>query len=353
MNKKYLKAAVGVLIVAGLGIGGWMRWQDGRDFVSTDNAQVSGTIIPIRARMAGILVEVPITDNQHIRQGQVLYQLRDDEYRLQLQQAQAAYQQLLIAAGQGDTPGVFDSQLRDARLRADAAQASTAQLQASLRQARVDYERASRLQANDVVTIQALEQAKARLDVATHQLEAARQQAGAAAQGPKLQAAQLKIEQQRITAAEATLTLGQLKLTDTRQTAPANGIVADRHAEPGQFVVAGQKLLSLVLTDHLWVDANLKETGLEHVKIGQSAQVKVDAFPDHLFKGVVQSLVPATGASFSLLPQENATASFTKVVQRIQVRIELVDVPAAFRDRLLQGMSADVRIDVRPAAERS
>ena len=330
-----------------------MRWQNARDFVSTDNAQVSGTIIPVRARMAGILVNVPIADNQRVKQGQVLYRLRDEEYRLQIQQAQAAYEQLLIAIGKGDSPGVLDSQLRDAHSRADAAQASSAQLQASLGQARADYERARRLHASDVVTTQALEQAKARLEVAGHQLDAARQQANAAAQGPKLQQAQLKIEQQRIDAAQAAVSLGQLRLGDTLQAAPANGIIADRHAEPGQFVVAGQKLLSLVLTDHLWVEANFKETGLGRVQVGQPAQVVVDAFPDHTFKGVVQSLVPATGASFSLLPQENASASFTKVVQRVQVRIELVDVPAAFRDVLLQGMSAEVRIDVRPSAEHS
>ncbi|MNH35354.1 Multidrug export protein EmrA [compost metagenome] len=116
-------------------------------------------------------------------------------------------------------------------------------------------------------------------------------------------------------------------------------------------MVAGQKLLSLVSTEHLWVIANFKETHIGRVRVGQKARISVDAFPGERFEGVVQSLVPATGARFSLLPQENATGNFTKVVQRIQARIELDQVPERYRNALSQGMSVFVEVNIRDAEQ--
>ena len=148
----------------------------------------------------------------------------------------------------------------------------------------------------------------------------------------------------RIAAAQAELEQSRIQLNDTRQTAPMRSIVSKKEVEPGQFVVAGQKLMSLIATDPLWITANFKETQVGRVRVGQNARVTVDAFPGHAFEGVVESLAPATGAKFSLLPQENATGNFTKVVQRVQVRIALNDVPDDYKPLLSPGMSVFVEV---------
>jgi len=172
----------------------------------------------------------------------------------------------------------------------------------------------------------------------------ARGNAQAAAQSTLANKAELKVQDYRIAAAQAELEQARIKLHDTRQTAPVRSIVSKKEVEPGQFVVAGQKLLSLIATDPLWITANFKETQVGRVRVGQLAKVTVDAFPGQAFDGVVESLAPATGAKFSLLPQENATGNFTKVVQRVQVRIALKDVPDDYKALLSPGMSAFVEV---------
>ncbi|EPL10882.1 HlyD family secretion protein, partial [Pseudomonas sp. CF150] len=226
----------------------------------------------------------------------------------------------------------------------EAAQAALAQASANLEQARNDYQRARRLGAQGVLSTQDLEVAKARFDALSHAQGVARSNAQAAAQSTLANKAELKVQDYRIAAAQAELEQSRIQLNDTRQTAPMRSIVSKKEVEPGQFVVAGQKLMSLIATDALWITANFKETQVGRVRVGQTARVTVDAFPGHAFDGVVESLAPATGAKFSLLPQENATGNFTKVVQRVQVRIALHDVPDDYKPLLSPGMSAFVEV---------
>ncbi|CAI8859655.1 MULTISPECIES: HlyD family secretion protein [Pseudomonas] len=351
VKSKYGKLAVCALVIGGLLFLGWQRWQYAREYVSTDNAEVEGVIIPIRAKLSGTVVEVPIRENARVEQGELLYQVREDEYRRRVEQAQANYLGLMVAAGQGGMPGLMDSQVRSAAARSLAAEAAIAQLGANLEQARSDYQRTRRLASQGVVSTQDLEAAQARFNALNHELQAARSNSRAAVEGTLANKAALKVEEYRIGAAEAELELARIQLQDTRQTSPQAGIIAKKEVEPGQFVVAGQKLLSLVSTEHLWVIANFKETHIGRVRVGQKARISVDAFPGERFEGVVQSLVPATGARFSLLPQENATGNFTKVVQRIQARIELDQVPERYRNALSQGMSVFVEVNIRDAEQ--
>ncbi|EKT4484456.1 HlyD family secretion protein [Pseudomonas putida] len=344
---KYAKLAVSVLVIAGLAVLGLQRWQYARQYVSTDNAEVEGVIIPIRARLSGVVVQVPVHENSRVKKGDLLFQVREDEYQQRVEQARANYLGALVATGQGGMPGLMDSQVRSAAARSQAAQATIGQLVANVEQARSDYKRTQRLAEQGVVSTQDLETARARFNALNHQLQAARNNSTAAREGTLANQAALKVEEYRIKAAESALALARIELQDTRQGSPQGGVIVHKDVQPGQFVVAGQKLLSLVTTERMWVVANFKETQIGRVRVGQPARISVDAFPGQQFDGVVHSLVPATGARFSLLPQENATGNFTKVVQRIQARIEFRQLPTAMQQALSQGMSVFVEVDTR------
>ncbi|HHJ1299128.1 HlyD family secretion protein [Pseudomonas sp. P1B16] len=348
---KYTKLAVSVLVIAGLAVLGLQRWQYAKQYVSTDNAEVEGVIIPIRARLSGVVVQVPVHENTRVNQGDLLFQVREDEYQQRLEQARANYLGALVATGQGGMPGLMDSQVRSAAARSQAAQATIGQLVANAEQARSDYRRTQRLAEQGVVSTQDLEAARARFDALNHQLQAARDNSTAAREGTLANQAALKVEEYRIKAAESALALARIELQDTRQASPRAGVIVHKDVQPGQFVVAGQKLLSLVSTERMWVVANFKETQIGRVRVGQPARISVDAFPGQQFEGVVHSLVPATGARFSLLPQENATGNFTKVVQRIQARIEFRQLPTAMQQALSQGMSVFVEVDTRDSGQ--
>ncbi len=348
---KYTKLAVSVLVIAGLAVLGLQRWQYAKQYVSTDNAEVEGVIIPIRARLSGVVVQVPVHENTRVKQGDLLFQVREDEYQQRLEQARANYLGALVATGQGGMPGLMDSQVRSAAARSQAAQATIGQLVANAEQARSDYRRTQRLAEQGVISTQDLEAARARFDALNHQLQAARDNSTAAREGTLANQAALKVEEYRIKAAESALALARIELQDTRQASPRAGVIVHKDVQPGQFVVAGQKLLSLVSTERMWVVANFKETQIGRVRVGQPARISVDAFPGQQLEGVVHSLVPATGARFSLLPQENATGNFTKVVQRIQARIEFRQLPTAMQQALSQGMSVFVEVDTRDSGQ--
>ncbi|HEN8798960.1 HlyD family secretion protein [Pseudomonas sp. CM25] len=348
---KYAKLAVSALVIAGLAALGVQRWQYARQYVSTDNAEVEGVIIPIRARLSGVVVQVPVHENTRVKQGDLLFQVREDEYQQRVEQARANYLGALVTTGQGGMPGLMDSQVRSAAARSQAAQATIGQLVANVEQARSDYQRTQRLAGQGVVSTQDLEAARARFNALNHQLQAARDNSTAAREGTLANEAALKVEEYRIKAAESALALARIELQDTRQASPRGGVIVHKDVQPGQFVVAGQKLLSLVSTEHMWVVANFKETQIGRVRVGQPARISVDAFPGQHFEGVVHSLVPATGARFSLLPQENATGNFTKVVQRMQARIEFRELPTSMQQALGQGMSVFVEVDTRDSGQ--
>ncbi|MCG8296414.1 HlyD family secretion protein [Pseudomonas entomophila] len=347
LKGKHAKLAVCAAVLAGLALLGWQRWQYARQYVSTDNAEVEGIIIPIRAKLSGVVVQVPVRENTLVGKGDLLFQVREDEYHQRVERAEANYLGALVATGQGGMPGLVDSQVRGAVARSQAAKAMIGQLVANVEQAASDYRRTQRLAEQGVVSTQDLEAARARYSALNHQLQGARDNSNAAREGTLANQAALKVEEYRIKAAESELALARINLQDTRQTSPRAGFIVHKDVQPGQFVVAGQKLLSLVSTEHVWVVANFKETQIGRVRVGQPARISVDAFPGQTFEGVVHSLVPATGARFSLLPQENATGNFTKVVQRVQTRIEFKGLPVAMKDAISQGMSVFVEVDTR------
>ena len=350
---------------------GWRVWHYYSIRESTDDAQVDGHIVPVSARIGGTVNSVEVDDNQSVKAGQVLVQLDQTDYQVALQKAQAqlADAEATARAAQRGVPitsATATSQLETTQAAYNAAQRQTQAAQAQVAEAEANYNKASsdlnrykQLVSKDeisqqqydaaVATAQAAQAtvARARAQLAASQSQEAQAHAaiGAAQTAPQ----QIGATQARAGAAEASanqnraqLEQAKLNLQYTTITAPEAGIVDKRTVEPGQVIQAGQPLLSIVYISHLWVTANFKETQLQNMKVGDPAEVSVDAFGGKKFPGHVDSIGGATGARFSLLPPENATGNYVKVVQRIPVKI--VFEPNQDWQMLRPGMSVNVEV---------
>ena len=308
-SRRRVFAIMGVIVLV-LAVFGVRRWWFGRSHVSTDNAQVEGHIVPILPKVGGFVAEVRIRENQAVRAGDTLVVLDDRDLRARLAQTEADLAALLATVS--------------SRTRVGQAEAAVAQAQANWVKAQADLARIEPLAAQNIVSQQ--------------QLDAAR--AASAAAGAQLASAQSALvgADARVAAARASRDQAALQLSYTRILAPASGVVSKKSVEVGQLVQPGQPLMSVVPLDDVWIVANLKETETAEVTPGDSADVTVDAYKGIHFRGHVESLSPATGAKFSLLPPDNATGNFTKVVQRIPVRIRL-DGPRDTTHPLRPGMS--------------
>src|SRR5881396_484866 len=291
-SKRTVFFIMGVVLL-GLVAVGIRRWIYSLRHVSTDNAQVDGHIVPILPKVGGYVIEVRTDENRSVKAGDTLVVLDDRDYRARLAQAEA---DLAVALA-----GVSN------RARVGQAEAQVAQMQANAEKAHADLERIKPLAEKDIVPKQALDAAEAAARAADAGLAAA-------------QAALLGADA-RVAAARAARDQAALNLSYTRITAPSEGVVSKKSVEIGQLVQPGQPLMSEVPLSDVWVTANLKETQTANVTPGDPADFTVDAYPGRHVKGHVESLSPATGAKFSLLPPDNATGNFTKVVQRIPVRI--------------------------------
>lgn len=322
---------LGVLALAAIGFG-VSRWRWGLTHIHTDNAQVEGHVVPTLARVGGFVLEVTVRENQSVQAGQSVVRLDDREAVTRLAQADADLQQAIMAQGVRGRVGQAEAQL-------DAARANIAQAEANAQRARQDAERAQRLATRGIVSSAQLDAAVTGAEAAEAGLEAARKQAQAAE-------AALGGASARVASLRAARDRAALDLSYTRITAPRSGIVSRKTVEVGQFVQPGQALLQVVPLDDVWVVANLKETEIREVTPGDKAEILVDAYPGKVFHGTVESLSPATGARFSLLPPDNATGNFTKVVQRIPVRIRVDDASDAQRP-LRPGMSVQATVVTR------
>jgi len=300
---------MGVILV-GILIFGVRKWWFSRSHVSTDNAQVDGHIVPILPKVGGFVAEVRVEENHAVKAGDTLVVLDDRDLRARLAQTEADLAALLATVS--------------SRGRVGQAEAAVAQAQAQAVKASADLQRIEPLARQNVVSQQQLDAARAAAAAAEAQLAAAQ--------------AMLVGADARVAAARATRDQAALQLSYTRITAPANGVVSKKAVELGQLVQPGQPLMTVVPLEDVWVTANLKETETADVTPGDSADITVDAYRGVHFRGHVESLSPATGAKFSLLPPDNATGNFTKVVQRIPVRIHL-DSPVDPAHMLRPGMS--------------
>jgi membrane fusion protein (multidrug efflux system) len=300
------------VILLGLVIFGARRWWFGRSHVSSDNAQVDGHIVPVLPKVGGYVVEVRIDENQSVKAGDTLVVLDDRDLRARLAQTEADLAALLATVS--------------SRTRVGQAEAAVAQAQAQAVKARADLARIEPLAVQNVVSQQQLDAARA---------------AGASAEA-QLAAAQAMLvgADARVAAARASRDQAALQLSYTRIITPSAGVVSKKAVELGQLVQPGQPLMTVVPLQDVWVTANLKETETADVTPGDSVDITVDAYKGVHFCGHVESLSPATGAKFSLLPPDNATGNFTKVVQRIPVRVRLDCSTMDSTHPLRPGMSA-------------
>jgi membrane fusion protein (multidrug efflux system) len=345
-RRKRLPLILGGALVIAVAVWGGRKYIYGLSHVTTDNAQLDGHITVIAPKVAAFVSRVLVDDNQHVKAGDTLVVLDDRDLLVRLQQAEADLADARAAAGGAHRPGQAGAQLAWSHAEQASAQANVVSAQAGFKRAAADLERIRGLAANRIVPPQQLDAAQAAYDAAAAQLESARKQAAAAGDQVSAYGAALSGAGARLAAAEAAADNARLQASYAHILAPTDGIVAKRSAEVGALVQSGQTLMSIVPDHDVWVTANLKETQLEHVAVGDKATFTVDAYPGHVFHGHVESLSPATGARFSLLPPDNATGNFTKVVQRVPVRIAVDDAPDPARP-LRPGMSAVVDIATR------
>jgi len=312
---------VAVLVV----IGGWLayKWWWAQSHVTTDNAQIDASIVPIQPKVSGIVVSIPVKNNQVVQKGDLLVQLDERDYRARLAQTEADLALAIAAAGNASHGGQASAQVASARANAAAARSSIEQAQANADKARKDLERTRELVAKKMITPQALDTAEAAARGAAAQLAAVRQTAESAGEQVSASTAALTAAQAKVAAARAVRDMAANQLADTRIVAPVSGTIAGKNAEFGQLIGAGQLLLSVVPLGDIWITANLKETDLHGIKPGDAVAVEVDAYSGRTFPAEVESISPATGARFALLPPDNATGNFTKVVQRVPVRIRI------------------------------
>ena len=336
-------ALAGLVLAVGLGAAwyGYQWWTVGRFVESTDDAYAGGNVTPISPHVAGFVAEILVADNQYVRAGQVLIRLDDRDFRAAVDHATAIVgQRRATLASLQATYLLQQSTIRQARaeLAAKTAQAAFA---------RQDDIRYRQLAQATVGSRQSAEKALA-LD---HEA-----QSGVAASAAGLDAAtqQLTVLDTEITEAgaavaqaEADLQTARLNLGYTEIRSPIDGYVGNRAAQIGAYVASGAYLVTVIPAHGLWVDANFKEDQLARMTPGQAATVVADILPDHVFRGHVLSLARGTGAIFSVIPPENATGNFTKIVQRVPVRIALDPGDALLR-QLRPGLSATVGVDTRP-----
>ncbi len=337
-----------IVLVTVLAIGGWMgwKWYWALSHISTDNAQVDSHIVPVLPRVGGFVAEVVVQEHQSVKAGDLLARIDDRDYRARLAQAEADLALAIAGAGSAQQTGQAGAQVSAARANAAAARSTVEQALANADKAQKDLERMRDLVAQKMMSPQALDAAQAAARAALAQVEASKQSANSAGDQITASSAALTAAQAKVEAARAARDLAANQLADTRIVAPTSGVVAAKNVEPGQLVQAGQPLLSVVPLADLWVTANLKETELKDVKLGAAARVEIDAYPGLEVQGKVESISPATGARFALLPPDNATGNFTKVIQRVPVRIRIQQSEDATRV-LRPGMSVTVVITTR------
>ncbi|MEL6060587.1 MULTISPECIES: HlyD family secretion protein [unclassified Methylobacterium] len=335
-----LAVALGAAVYAG-----WQWWTVGRFFVATDDAYVQADISVLAAKVSGYLEAVPVVNGLSVKKGDVIAKLDDGDYRLALQAAQ-------------DKLATQESTIARIARQAEAAQAQVAQAAAQLDatradavRAQADFARSTQMQADYV--------AKSRIDQTRADRD--RTEASVKAMEAALVAARANVDVLQAQKREAESLAAELRTAVDRARrdldfavirAPFDGVVGNKAVEAGAYVAPGTRIAALVPLQSVRIDANFKETQVQRMRPGQPVIVTVDAYPDREIQGVVESFSPASGSVFSLLPPDNATGNFTKIVQRLPVRVRVPEEVA--REGLLRpGLSAVVRVDTRAGADRS
>jgi membrane fusion protein, multidrug efflux system len=341
--RRLLPVAGGAVLLLGIIAYGTYWWVDGRFFVSTDDAYVDADSVIVSPKVSGYISEVDVQDNQPVQQGQVLARIDDRDYRTALASAEAS------AAAEQAAIDDLTQQIGEQQIAVTQAEATVQADQAALTFATQDFQRYQSLSRSGAGTLQSAQQAtsvirqsQAALDRDSEAVAAARKQVDVL--GAQLAQARAELLQQQAAVHQAQLNLGYTTIT-----ASVTGTVGDRTLRVGQYVQAGTQLMAVVPLQQVYITANYKETQLTDVAPGQKVAISVDTFPGQTVHGTVNSIAPASGEEFALLPPDNATGNFTKIVQRVPVKIT-IDPHDALIGRLRPGMSVEPVIDTRAGA---
>jgi membrane fusion protein (multidrug efflux system) len=323
----------------------WNRWESNAYVQTTDDAYLQSDLTPIAARVSGYVRSIPVQDFQQVRSGEALVQLVDDDYRATVDQLTAS---VAAAAAQIEALKAQRS-LQSANV--EAAKATVAATTANVEQNARDLARQHKLLETGSSSTEAAERLQTTHAQLEAQLQQTRAQEAAASRQLQVLAAQQVQADATLAAQKASLAVAKINLGYTSIVAPQAGVIGVRQVKPGQFVPAGGQVTTLTPLPNVWVVANFKETQLTHMAVGQKARIRVDTFPGRSLIGHVQSFAPGSGQQFSLLPPDNATGNFTKVVQRIAVKI-LIDDADGLTDRLRPGMSVEATVETRDGVVR-
>ena len=326
-----------------------------KGFETTDNAQIDADIIPIRTSVSGYVKEVRFTDNAMVKKGDTLLIINDEEFQARVLQAEAALENAkanLVAVKNNADAG--DLNASAAFLSSETTAQNIDVAKTRLNKIKEDYKRIKNMYASKAATKAELDAIEAELAVAEAQFKAATNQykaSSAQSAGVKSQAtgqkSMIALAEALVKQRSAELSLAKTQLGYTIVKAPCDGLVSKRSVDQGQFVTVGTPVCSAIDNTTLWVTANFKETQIEHIKMNQSVAVNIDAYPSLSITGKVDSYIGATGAKFSLLPPDNSTGNFVKIVQRVPVKIKLTGLTAEQRALLLPGLSAFVSVSVK------
>jgi len=323
-----------LIIGATFGIRTYLYSQSHED---TDDAQIDADISPVVARVGGYVDSIFFEENQHVTEGQKLVKLDDRDFRIKLEQASAAKN------GASATIGVSKSQISATSANSTTAKSNIESARVRLWTANQDFTRYSNLIKEGAITQQQFDQVKAERDAAKAAFEAAQDQYKASLEQVGTTKSQLLVSNTGVDQRTAEVDFAKLQLSYTLVNAPVSGTVSRKNVQKGQLVQAGQTLFNIVNDNSLFITANFKETQLEHLREGEKVDIKIDAFPDQKVEGKVYNFSPATGAKFSLLPPDNATGNFVKVVQRVPVKIK-INADNALMAKLRPGMSVKVSV---------
>jgi membrane fusion protein (multidrug efflux system) len=342
--RRLVLAGAAFLLVAGAG-GTYGRhwWTVGRFIESTDDAYVSAHNTTLAAKVAGYVATIAVEDNSRVHAGDVIATIDDGDFVLA---ADAARDKV---ATQQATVDRIGQQVVAQQAAVDQAKAQLASAQAGATRARLELDRQQALAQRDFASRQTLEQAQSNRDQAVAGVQSSRAALDAATANVDVLKAQQQEAARTMDELRTALAKAERDLSFTVIRAPVDGVIGNRAVQVGDYMQTGQRLASLVPLDEVYVDANFKETQLAHLRPGQKVEIDVDALPDHPIEGTVDSLAPASGAVFSLLPPDNATGNFTKIVQRLPVRIK-VPADVAAQGELRPGMSVVVSVNTKADA---
>ncbi len=347
-GKMIIVAATVFMVILGIGI---IYWIKSNAYETTDNAQLDCNIVPIRSVVAAYITSINFTDNQEVKKGQVLFVFDTTEIKAKFLQTEAALEiakAKLLSAQNKASASTESAKAGD--LTADSYKQGIISAKANLENAQNTFDRTSALLKIKAATREQYETAETNLSVAKADYVKSinvRKSSFSTTMGLKSLAKsdenQIHLAEAGIEQCKADLILAQQQLNYAIVRAPCNGIVSKRAVEEGQYISTGQNLCALVENENLWATANLKETQLKDIKIGQAVKIKVDAYPNLDLTGKIESFSGATGAKYSLLPPDNATGNFIKITQRIPIKISINKLQAD-KAQLFPGMSVFVKI---------